>query len=47
MRAAVIREHGDIQNIHLEDDFPEPEVRAGWAKIEVKATSLNFHDIFA
>ena len=47
MRAAVIREHGDIQNIRLEDDFPEPEVSTGWAKIEVKATSLNFHDIFS
>ena len=47
MRAAVVREHGDIQNIRLENDFPEPEVDAGWAKIAVRATSLNFHDIFS
>ena len=47
MKAAVVREHGDIQNIRLENDFPEPEVDAGWAKIAVRATSLNFHDIFS
>ena len=47
MRAAVVRAHGDLENILLEDDFPEPEVRDGWAKVAVKATSLNFHDIFS
>ena len=47
MRAAVVREHGDLNNILLEDDFPEPEVEAGWVKVAVKATSLNFHDIFS
>ena len=26
MRAAVVREHGGIDNILLEDDFPEPEL---------------------
>ena len=47
MRAAVVREHGNIDAIVLEDDFPEPVVEKGWAKIAVKATSLNFHDIFS
>ncbi|MEM7002773.1 MAG: SDR family NAD(P)-dependent oxidoreductase [Pseudomonadota bacterium] len=47
MRAAVVREHGDIDNILLEDNFPEPELEPGWARIAVKATSLNFHDIFS
>ncbi|MEM7097734.1 MAG: SDR family NAD(P)-dependent oxidoreductase [Pseudomonadota bacterium] len=47
MRAAVVREHGDIDHILLEDDFPEPQLRAGWVKVAVKATSLNFHDIFS
>ena len=47
MRAAVIREHGGLDQIRLEQDFPEPDVRPGWAKIAVKATSLNFHDIFS
>lgn len=47
MRAAVIREHGGLDQIQLEQDFPEPEVQPGWVKIAVKATSLNFHDIFS
>jgi alcohol dehydrogenase len=47
MRAAVIREHGDIDNILIEEDFPEPELESGWARIAVKATSLNYHDIFS
>ena len=47
MRAAVVREHGEIGNILIENDFPEPELQAGWVKVAVKATSLNFHDIFS
>jgi alcohol dehydrogenase len=47
MRAAVVREHGDIDSILLEDDFPEPELEAGFVKVAVKACSLNYHDIFS
>lgn len=47
MRAAVVHEHGNIDNIKIESDFPEPEVQDGWAKIRVHATSLNYHDIFS
>lgn len=47
MRAAVVRQHGEIDNILLETDFPEPEVQPGWVKIAIKATSLNFHDLFS
>ncbi len=47
MRAAVVREHGEIDNILVEDNFPEPEVEPGWVKVAVKATSLNYHDIFS
>ncbi len=47
MRAAVVREHGEVDNILLEDSFPEPEVEPGWVKVAVKATSLNYHDIFS
>ena len=28
------------------DDFPEPDLEPGWARIAVKATSLNYHDLF-
>jgi alcohol dehydrogenase len=47
MRAAVVREHGDTENILLEDDFPEPVLQPGWVKISVRACSLNYHDIFS
>ncbi len=47
MRAAVVREHGGIENILLEDDFPEPGIEPGWVKIAVRATSLNYHDLFS
>ena len=47
MRAAVVREHGEIENILIEEDFPEPDLEPGWARIAVKATSLNFHDLFS
>ncbi len=47
MRAAVLREHGGIENILIEEDFPEPELEPGWVRIAVKATSLNFHDLFS
>ncbi len=47
MRAAVVREHGDISNILLEDDFPEPALEPGWVIVKVRACSLNYHDIFS
>lgn len=47
MRAAVVREHGDVNRILLENDFPEPVPEPGWVKVAVRATSLNFHDIFS
>jgi len=46
MRAAVVREHGELANIVLENDFPEPDLEPGWVKVAVKACSLNYHDIF-
>jgi alcohol dehydrogenase len=47
MRAAVVREHGGIDNILLEDDFPEPALEPGWVRVAVRACSLNYHDIFS
>lgn len=46
MRAAVVHEHGDVDRILLED-FPQPSARPGWVVLRVRATSLNFHDIFS
>lgn len=47
MRAAVVREHGGIDNILLEHDFPDPEVEPGWVRLAVRACSLNYHDLFS
>jgi len=47
MRAAVVRQHGEIGNIILEDNYPEPRVEPGWVKIAVRACSLNYHDLFS
>ncbi len=46
MRAAVVREHGGIDSILLED-YPEPTPPEGWVKLKVNACSLNYHDIFS
>ncbi len=47
MRAAVVREHGPIEHILVEDDFPEPVLEPGWVIVRVTACALNFHDIFS
>jgi alcohol dehydrogenase len=47
MRAAVVREHGSLDNILLEDDFPEPVLQPDWVRIAVRACSINYHDIFS
>jgi alcohol dehydrogenase len=47
MRAAVVREHGGIDHIRLETDFPEPALEPGWVKVAVRACSLNYHDVFS
>jgi alcohol dehydrogenase len=46
MRAMVLREHGDLGNVRLENEFPDPKAGAGDVVLRVKATSLNYHDIF-
>lgn len=44
MKAVYFEEHGDIGKLKF-GDFADPEVKAGWVKIKVKATSLNWLDI--
>lgn len=46
MKAAVVRQHGEIDRIAIEPDFPDPEVGPGEAVVEVRACSLNYHDLF-
>ena len=46
MRAVCLREHGGIDALNLETDFPDPVVGEGQVVIKVGATSLNYHDVF-
>ncbi len=47
MRAAVVHEHGGLDRIVLEEDWPEPDPEPGWVQLRVTATSLNYHDLFS
>ncbi len=46
MKAIVLREHGGSDKFQFETDFPDPRPRAGDVIIRVKASSLNYHDVF-
>ncbi|KWV93975.1 zinc-binding dehydrogenase [Erythrobacter sp. AP23] len=46
MKAVVLHRHGDNDAFVLEDNFPRPEPGTEDLLIRVRATSLNYHDIF-
>ena len=46
MRAAVLHEHGSTENLVYEANHPDPELVDGHVVIRVKASSLNYHDVF-
>ncbi|MFT5488481.1 MAG: NADPH:quinone reductase-like Zn-dependent oxidoreductase [Paracoccaceae bacterium] len=46
MRAVVLHEHGDIDNLKYHEDYADPECGEGQVIIRVGATSLNYHDVF-
>jgi alcohol dehydrogenase len=46
MKAMVIREHGGPEKLKLEVDFPDPTPGPGDVVVRVKASSLNYHDVF-
>jgi alcohol dehydrogenase len=45
MRAFVLREHG-AGGARFEADFPDPEPGEGDVVVRVRATALNYHDVF-
>src|SRR5579863_1373268 len=45
MRALVLRKHGD-DGLRLETDFPDPVPGEGDVVLRVRATALNYHDVF-
>jgi len=46
MKALVLREHGGMEKLALEADFPDPIAGPGDVLLKVKAVSLNYHDVF-
>ena len=46
MRAAAIVAHGGPEQIVYQPDFPDPVAGDGDVVIDVKAASLNYHDVF-
>jgi alcohol dehydrogenase len=46
MRAVVLREHGDLDQLRYEPDFPDPVLGEGDVLLRVRASSLNYHDVF-
>ena len=46
MKAMVLREHGGMDKLRLETDFPDPVPGEGDVLLRVKACSLNYHDVF-
>jgi NADPH:quinone reductase-like Zn-dependent oxidoreductase len=46
MRALVLRQHGDLDVLALETDYPTPTAVAGHVVIRVRASSFNYHDVF-
>jgi alcohol dehydrogenase len=45
MKALVLREHGEA-GLRLEAGFPDPVPGEGDVVVRVRATSLNYHDVF-
>jgi alcohol dehydrogenase len=46
MKAMVLREHGGMDKLALETNFPDPQVGEGDVLVRVRASSLNYHDVF-
>ena len=46
MRAVCLHEQGGIGNLILDENFADPKAGNGQVIIRVKATSLNYHDVF-
>jgi len=46
MRAMVLREQGGLDKLTFDPDFPDPDIGAADVLLRVRATSLNYHDLF-
>jgi alcohol dehydrogenase len=46
MRAMLIRAHGDLDRLVYDEHVPDPHPGPGEVVVAVRATSLNYHDVF-
>jgi alcohol dehydrogenase len=46
LKALLLRQHGEIEDLQVAHDHPQPKVREGYAVIRVRAASFNHHDLF-
>jgi alcohol dehydrogenase len=46
MKAMVLHEHGGMDRLWMEPNFPDPKIGEGEVLVKVRATSLNYHDVF-
>ena len=46
MRATVLTEHGGMDKLVYQTDYPDPKPGPGQVVIKVGACSLNYHDVF-
>jgi NADPH:quinone reductase-like Zn-dependent oxidoreductase len=46
MKALVLSEHGDLDQLKVVEDYPRPEAKPGHVVIRVGASSFNYHDVF-
>ena len=46
MKALVLNEHGDLDQLSVVTDHPRPEPKPGHVVIRVGASSFNYHDVF-
>ncbi|EJN07844.1 zinc-binding dehydrogenase [Herbaspirillum sp. YR522] len=46
MKAIVLHEHGGNDKLTLDNDFPDPKAGPDDVVVRVRASSLNYHDVF-
>src|SRR5258708_17981200 len=46
MRAVVLHEHGENDQLKDVADYPTPKAGAGDVVVRVRASSINYHDVF-
>ncbi len=46
MKALLLRQHGDVNDLEVVNDYPVPSPKPGEVVIRVGASSFNYHDVF-